>query len=303
MWLKKQAERIKSQVNINIQKVLKHGQYIMGPEVLELEKKLAKYVGVKYALDCSSGTDALLLSLMAYNVQPGDIIFTTSFSFIATSEVISLLGATPVFIDILPNTFNINPNKLVEIITKKYNTSKIKGIIAVDLFGLPANYKLINAIAKKFNLFVIEDAAQSLGAMYFDKRAGSLADIGCTSFFPSKPLGCYGDGGMCFTDDWEIYKKLFSLRVHGQGKHKYDNIIVGLNARLDTLQAAILLAKFDIFGEELELRKEKMRNYQTLFLDNKKIITPFTFLVNESSWALYTILTKDEEHRKRIKKN
>lgn len=302
MWLKQQAKKIESQINTNIQKVLKHGQYIMGPEVFELEKKLAEYVGVKYAIGCSSGTDALLLSLMAYNVKPGDIIFTSSFSFIATAEAISLLGAIPVFIDISPNTFNIDPTKLLEGIVKNHDTSKIKGIIAVDLFGLPANYKLINSIAEKFNLFVIEDAAQSFGAVQFDKRAGSLADIGCTSFFPSKPLGCYGDGGMCFTDDDDLYKKLVSLRVHGQGKNKYDNINIGLNARLDSLQAAILLAKFDIFEEELELKKEKAMNYRFLFIENQDITIPYIFYDNESSWALYTILTKNEEYRKRIQK-
>jgi len=299
MWLKKQAKIIEQKLSENIQKVLNHNQYIMGPEVYEIEETLANFVGVKHAISCSSGTDALLLSLMAYDIKPGDIILTTGFSFIATSEVISLLGATPVFVDISRNTFNINPNEIIKTISK-HDFKKIKGIIAVDLFGLPAHYKLINAIAKKYKLFVIEDAAQSLGAEYYGKKAGSLADIACTSFFPSKPLGCYGDGGMCFTDNTELYEKLISLRVHGKGVDKYNNINIGLNARLDTIQAAILLAKFDIFKVELEKRQKVEEYYKHILFDIKDIIIPYNFTEYKSAWAQYSILTKDKNHREKI---
>jgi len=301
MWLKQQFKIIESQINNNIQNVLFHGRFILGPEVLELEKKLAKYVGVKYALGCSSGTDALLLSLMAYDIQPGDIIFTTSFSFIATSEVISLLGATPVFIDIDPETYNIDSEKLLETINK-YPSNKRKGIIAVNLFGVSAHYMLINSIAKEYDLFVIEDACQSFGADYYSKKSCSLGDIGCTSFFPTKPLGCYGDGGMCFTNNDKIYEKLISLRVHGKGDNKYHNINVGLNARLDTIQAAILLAKFDIFEIEMKRREIVAKTYDHYLCDIKDIILPHTFAGYKSSWAQYSILTKDQNHRFKIQK-
>ena len=214
--LKTKQRRIKEQLDANIQKVLAHGSYIMGPEVKELEQKLASYVGIKHAIGCASGTNALLMALMAYGVGPGDAIFTTPFTFIATAEVISLLGATPVFVDIDPVTFNIDPAKLaLAIHAVKANNPSLhplpltpnalpltpRGVIPVDLFGLPADYDAINAIASDHGLFVIEDAAQYFGAVYKGKRAGALADVACTSFFPAKPLGCYGDGGMCFTDN------------------------------------------------------------------------------------------------------
>ena len=258
--LKKQQSLIRDNIEKNIKIVLDHSQYIMGPEVGELERRLAEYVGTNHAVACSSGTDALLLALMAYGVGPGDAIFTTPFTFIATAEVISVLGAVPVFVDIEPGTFNINPEKLEQAIlalksknlfqcrlpiTHDLSSLTPKGIIAVDLFGLPADYDQINAIAEDHSLFVIEDAAQSFGAVYKGRPACSLSHIACTSFFPAKPLGCYGDGGMCFTDDHSLAETLQSIRVHGKGTHKYDNARVGINGRLDTLQAAILLAKFD----------------------------------------------------------
>ena len=283
-----QQQRIKNQLDTRIQAVLAHGNYIMGPEVKELEDKLAAYVGAKHAIGCASGTDALLLALMAYGVGPGDAVFTTPFTFIATAEVISLLGATPVFVDIDPQTFNLDPAKLeLAIQALKQNDQSIyplprsnsildprssplkrsapptsdlqpRGIIAVDLFGLPADYDTINSIAKSHGLLVIEDAAQSFGANYKGKKACALADIACTSFFPAKPLGCYGDGGMCFTDDDTLAEVIKSLRVHGKGGHKYDNVRIGINGRLDTLQAAILLAKFEIFPEEVDTSQNKL---------------------------------------------
>lgn len=324
--LKTQQKRIKETLDANIQKVLAHGNYIMGPEVKELEKKLAAYVGVKHAIGCASGTDALLMALMAYGVGPGDAIFTTPFTFMATAEVISLLGATPVFVDIDPKTCNIDPAKLdLAIQAVKTNDRSLhplprskailpsplagegkgegeggflrpRGVIPVDLFGLIADYDAIESIAKKHDLFVIEDAAQSFGAEYKGRKACSFGHIACTSFFPAKPLGCYGDGGMCFTDNDELAAVLDSIRVHGKGSHKYDNARIGINGRIDTLQAAILLAKFDIFPEEVQLRQEVANRY-TALLDGTSVRPPRISPDNLSAWAQYSILARDEAHR------
>jgi dTDP-4-amino-4,6-dideoxygalactose transaminase len=302
---------IRDKIEANIQAVLSHGKYIMGPEIKELEKRLAEFVNVEHGIACSSGTDALLLALMAYDVGPGDAIFTSPFTFIATAEVISLLGATPVFVDIDPETFNLDPKHLERAIAALQKGSSDyplprtsgssltpKGIIAVDLFGLPAEYDAINAIAKKQGLFVIEDAAQSFGAEYKGKKACSLAEIACTSFFPAKPLGCYGDGGMCFTEDEKLAQTMRSLCVHGQGDHKYENVRIGINGRLDTLQAAILHAKFDIFPKEIELRQEAATRYSKLFADlGSGLVTPYVPEEFHSAWAQYSILSKDENHR------
>ncbi len=287
-----QQKRIRSKIEANIAKVLDHGKYIMGPEIRELEERLGEYTGVRHVITCSSGTDALLMALMAYNVGPGDAIFTTPFTFIATAEVISILGATPVFIDIDPVTFNLDPAKLL------IRNSELtpRGIIAVDLFGLPADYDAINNFAKKHNLFVIEDAAQSFGAEYHGRKAGSLADIACTSFFPAKPLGCYGDGGAVLTNQDDLAEKIRSVRVHGQGKNKYDNVRIGINGRMDTFQAAILSAKFDIFPEEVELRQDVAKRYKELSA-NSSLITPSVPTGIKSVWAQYSLLAKNESHR------
>jgi dTDP-4-amino-4,6-dideoxygalactose transaminase len=250
---------------------------------------------------------------MAYKIGPGDAIFTTPFTFIATGEVISLLGATPVFVDIDPQTFNIDPGKLelaVQAISANEATDHPaprsagslipKGIIAVDLFGLPADYDNINAIANRHNLFVLEDAAQSFGAENKGKKTCNLTELGCTSFFPAKPLGCYGDGGMCFTDNENLYEILNSLRVHGKGTHKYDNVRTGINGRLDTLQAAILLAKFDIFPEEIELRQQVARRYTQLLNQNAEVQAPLVPGEMKSAWAQYSVLAKDETHRSKL---
>jgi UDP-2-acetamido-2-deoxy-ribo-hexuluronate aminotransferase len=310
-----QQKRIRENIEQRIKKVLEHGQYIMGPEIKELENKLTNYVGVKYAIGCASGTDALLMALMAYGVGPGDAIFTTPFTFIATAEVISLLGATPVFVDIDPRTFNIAPERLEKAIKAlKSNDSSVhplpnlehetlnfeltpKGVIPVDLFGLPADYDRINTIATKHGLFVIEDAAQSFGAEYKDKKACSLAEIGCTSFFPAKPLGCYGDGGMCFTDNDEKATVIRSLLVHGKGIDKYDNVRIGINGRLDTLQAAILLAKLDIFPEEIELRQQVAQKYTNLLSSQSSVLAPLIPGGMRSAWAQYSVLARDGEQR------
>ncbi len=299
-----QQKRIKEKIDRNIQTVLKHGKYIMGPEVKELEDRLADYTGVKHAIGCSSGTDALLLPLMAYGVGPGDAIFTTPFTFVATAEVIRILGATPVFVDIDPDTFNIDPDKLeVAVQALQAETQaplEPKGIVPVDLFGLPADYDRINAIAKKYGLFVVEDAAQSFGAQYNGKKACGLADVGCTSFFPAKPLGCYGDGGMCFTNDDELAKTLRSLLVHGQGTDKYDNVRIGINGRIDTLQAAILLAKFDIFPEEVELRNKVADEYARQLSADPRVKTPLVPEGLRSVWAQYSVLAENPGERERL---
>lgn len=299
--LKTQQNRIKEQLDANIQKVLAHGNYIMGPEVKELETKLAAYVGAKHAIGCASGTDALLMALMALNVGPGDAVFTTPFTFIATAEVISLLGATPVFVDIDPKTYNIDPQKLEQaILSVKSGDSRLhpRAVIPVDLFGLPADYDAIDAIAKKHNLFVIEDAAQSFGAEYKGKKACAFGHIACTSFFPAKPLGCYGDGGMCFTDDDALAKVLDSIRVHGKGSHKYDNARIGINGRLDTLQAAILLAKFEIFPEEVESRNQAAARYtEGIGKSAATVIIPNIPEGYKSVWAQYSLLAESEAQR------
>jgi UDP-2-acetamido-2-deoxy-ribo-hexuluronate aminotransferase len=299
-----QQKRIKAKIDEKIQGVLRHGQYIMGPEMVELETALASYTGTKYALSCSSGTDALLMALMAFNVGPGDAVFTTPFTFIATAEVISLLGATPVFVDIQVDTFNLDPDKLSQAlkdfqIHKRSKGLKPKGIITVDLFGLPADYEKINLIARQYDLFVIEDAAQSFGAQYYGKKAGSFGDIACTSFFPAKPLGGYGDGGMCFTNQDDLEQSMVSLRNHGQGDHRYENVRIGINGRLDTLQAAILLCKFDIFPREIEMRQEVAERYTHLLFETSLKLPAIPERM-VSVWAQYSVLAENSSQRQML---
>ena len=298
-----QQKRIIGKIEANIKAVLSHGKYIMGPEVKMLEDSLALYVGTKHAVSCASGTDALLMALMAYDIGQGDAVFTTPFTFIATAEVISLLGATPIFVDIDPDTYNIDPQKLdlailkIKSLTPGGKALRPKAVIAVDLFGLTADYDAIQTIAQKHQLVIIEDAAQSFGAEYKNKKACAFGDIACTSFFPAKPLGCYGDGGMCFTNDAQIEAKLKSIRVHGQGGHKYDNVRIGINGRLDTLQAAILLAKFEIFPEEIKLRQEGAERYTNLLSPLSFIKTPHIPPYCKSAWAQYSILAENRSNR------
>jgi UDP-2-acetamido-2-deoxy-ribo-hexuluronate aminotransferase len=304
-----QQRRISEKLNANIARVLAHGQYINGPEVRELEAALAAYVDVKHAVGCASGTDALLMALMALEIGPGDAVFTTPFTFVATAEVIGLLGATPVFVDIDPATFNIDPAKLEQAIEAVEKGDQAlhplpgavcvrlrpRAVIPVDLFGLPADYDAIEAVAARRVIAVIEDAAQSFGGEYKGKKACSFGMIACTSFFPAKPLGCYGDGGMCFTQDDRLAELLRSIRVHGQGSDKYENIRIGINGRLDTLQAAILLAKFEIFPEEMDLRREVARRYNeglAGFVTMQEIPEGC-----RSAWAQYSILARDSDER------
>ena len=292
-----QQQRIRPQIDAAIKRVLDHGRYIMGPEVSEFEQMLADFVGVRHAIGCSSGTDALLLALMAYEIGPGDAIFTTPFTFFASCETIALTGATPVFVDIDPKTFNIDVRNLEAALADFAGIHpgtgqplRPRGIMPVDLFGLPADYDAILQLADAHDLFVIEDAAQSCGATYKDRRAPGLAHIGATSFFPAKPLGCYGDGGAVFTDDDELADRVRSLLVHGKGSDKYDNVRVGLNARLDTLQAAILIEKLKIFDDELTLRETLARTYSdALHRPEVGVSTPQVTRGCRSAWAQYTL--------------
>lgn len=315
--LKAQYKLLEPQIRQRIEQVLEHGNYIMGPEVKELEARLAEFVGTRHVISCSSGTDALLMPLMALGVGPGDAVFTTPFTFIATAEVISLLGATPVFVDIDPVTFNIDPNKLDQALrdfhapasehpyprSAAHDRARLtpKAVIPVDLFGLPCDYGRINAIAARHGVKVIEDAAQGFGGEYRGHKAGSLAWCGCTSFFPAKPLGCYGDGGAIFTDSDELKAQLESIRVHGKGSDKYDNIRVGMNGRLDTIQAAILLPKLAVFAQEVAKRLEVANRYGRGLSDLAPGLrapsTPEGYL---SSWAQYSLLAGNEAARERI---
>lgn len=298
--LQRQFSILERLINERIKQVLTHCKFILGPEVFELEQKLAEYVNRRYCVSCSSGTDALLMPLMALGIGAGDAVFTTPFTFIATSEVIRLVGATPVFVDIDPSTFNIDHTQLEVIICKIKRSNKLRptAIIPVDLFGLPADYPALLEIAKKHNLIVIEDAAQGFGGKINEQKACSFGEISATSFFPAKPLGAYGDGGAIFTDDAHLYNLLISIRVHGQGIDRYENIRNGINGRLDTIQAAILLAKLAIFDDELAKRNEIANKYNSLLKD--KVIVPQIPAGYTSSWAQYSILTEDEKHRKNI---
>jgi len=318
-----QQRRIRDKIESNISAILDHGQYIMGPEVSLLEERLADYVGSTHALACASGTDALLLALMAFEVGPGDAIFTSPFTFIATAEVISLLGATPVFVDIDPDTFNMDPVRLEYAIqavkkndatihplpatnsTSRHNSPafKPKGVITVDLFGLLADYERIEGVCRKHELLVIEDAAQSFGAELNGNKACSFGDVACTSFFPAKPLGGYGDGGMCFTNDQRLIHVMDSIRSHGKGNHRYDHVRLGLNGRLDTLQAGVLLAKFDIFPDEIERRQQVANRYTELLQAFSDIQLPIIPQGSKSAWAQYSILAKNGEHRLNLQNN
>lgn len=287
--LKTQQDKIKDTLARRISAVLAHGKYILGPEVKELEEKLADYVGVKHCITCANGTDALLIALMALGIKAGDEVITTAFTYVATGEVIARLGATPVFVDIDVKTYNIDPEKIEAAITKK-----TKAIMPVSLYGQCADFDRINAIAQKHHLAVIEDGAQSFGATYHGRKSCGLSTIGCTSFFPTKPLGCYGDGGACFTNDDELAKAMDQIHRHGQDR-RYHHVRMGLNSRLDTLQAAILLAKFESFQVEVERRGHIGARYTEKFQKNTKMIPPYIVEGNTSVYAQYTIRVEDRE--------
>jgi len=279
--LKAQYKRLKARVDARVQAVLEHGRFILGPEVRELEEQLAARVGARHCLTCASGTDALLLALMALDVGPGDEVITSTFTFIATGEMITLLGAQPVFADIDPVTYNLDPAGIEAAVTPR-----TKAILPVSLYGQPAEMNAINEIAERHGLAVIEDAAQSFGARYKGRASANLSTIGCTSFFPSKPLGCYGDGGACFTHDDGLVQAMAELRNHGQAG-RYLHTRIGINGRLDTLQAAVLLAKLEVFDEELALRQKAAEHYTAKL--RGAVPTPRVLPDRTSAWAQYTI--------------
>ncbi len=300
--LNRQYETIEDNVKSRIERVLQHKAFIMGPEISELEDRLAKFTGRKYAFGCSNGTDALVIPLMAYELKENDAVFLPSFTFFATAESVSIVGGTPVFVD-SDETHNIDTADLRSRIEKTISEGKLnpRGIIAVDLFGLPADYDEIQKIADEFGLFVISDTAQGFGGEYKGKRAGSFGDVASTSFFPAKPLGCYGDGGAIFTDDDELAEKIRSIRVHGQGSSRYDNVRIGINGRLDTIQAAILLAKLDIFEDEIVKRQHVAQRY----MENLSGVVETPIIPSNclSAWAQIALLAKDNAQRELIIKS
>ncbi|MDP4532060.1 DegT/DnrJ/EryC1/StrS aminotransferase family protein [Marinobacter salarius] len=291
-----QQARIKDQIDQNIQKVLAHGKYILGPEVTELEEKLAAYCGARYCISVANGTDALQIAQMALGVGHGDEVIVPGFSYIATAETPAVLGAKPVYVDIDPRTYNLNPEKLEAAITPR-----TKAIIPVSLYGQCADFDAINAIAEKHGISVIEDGAQSFGASYKGRKSCNLTTIGCTSFFPSKPLGCYGDGGAIFTNDDKLAIILRQIARHGQDR-RYHHLRVGVNSRLDTLQAAILLPKLELLDEEIQLRNQVAENYTRLLNEAAISTMPFVEKHNNSAWAQYTIrVEKREQMQKKLK--
>lgn len=290
-----QYQHLKTRIDQRVHDVLNHGKYIMGPEVFELEEKLAEFVGVKHAITCANGTDALQLAMMVLDIKEGDAVFCPTFTFFATAEVVSFANATPVFVDSDEETFNICPKDLERQVQKVLAEGKLtpKAIIAVDLFGLPANYPEIEALAKKYNLKLVEDAAQGFGGELNGKKAGSFGDLATTSFFPAKPLGCYGDGGAIFTNNDDYAELLKSYRVHGKGTDKYDNVRIGMNSRLDTIQAAILLEKLAEFPKELINRNIAADKYNDELRNKYK--TPIVPRNYYSSWAQYTIKVENRD--------
>ncbi len=300
--LHKQFDLISDKISGNLSKVYEEKHFISGKEVSLLEDELSKFANVKNTVTCGNGTDALTIVLMSKHLNRNDLVFVPSFTFFASSESISLAGATPAFVDVDPDTFNMDPKALEETILESLKSEySPKGIVAVDLFGLPANFKEIQKIADKYNLFIIEDAAQGFGASIGDQIAGSFGDFSTTSFFPAKPLGCYGDGGAIFTDNDESADDFRSISVHGKGRNKYDNIQIGLNSRLDTIQAVILREKLKIFKKEIDMRQVVARQYTeslSNFLDTPKIPEGYV-----STFAQYTLKAEDSKHREAIIKH
>jgi UDP-2-acetamido-2-deoxy-ribo-hexuluronate aminotransferase len=287
--LKSQYQRLKSEIDAGIQRVLDHGQYILGPEVAELEERLAAYTGAKYCISVANGTDALQIALMALGVGPGDEVITPGFTYIATAETVALLRAKPIYVDINARTYNLDPNLL-----EAAMTPRTKAIIPVSLYGQCADFDAINAIAARHGIPVIEDAAQSFGATYKGRKSCNLSSIACTSFFPSKPLGCYGDGGAVFTNDESLAQAIRQIARHGQ-ERRYHHIRVGVNSRLDTLQAAILLPKLSILDEEISARQEVAARYTAMLNGAGISYAPFIEPHNLSAWAQYTVCVANRE--------
>src|ERR1700744_5312676 len=285
--LQAQRRRLGAPLNAAIQAAVEGGQWILGPQVAQLERELAAWAGVKHAIACANGTDALLLVLRAWGVGPGDAVFVPAFTFAASGEVVVLAGATPVFVDVLPDTFNMDPASLEAAIAlvKREGKIKAKVVMPVDLFGQPADYRALAPIAAREGLKLLCDAAQGFGGLLDGKRAGAIGDAAATSFFPAKPLGCYGDGGACFTNDDELKDLLISLRMHGQGADRYEHVHIGMNSRLATIQAAIPIEKRKIFADEIDLRNKVAKRYNDAFSSSNRIVTPRVIEGATSSWA------------------
>jgi dTDP-4-amino-4,6-dideoxygalactose transaminase len=291
-----QQARLRPQLDRAIARVLDGGQYVMGPEVGQLEQQLAEFCGAKHCLSCANGTDALQLALMALGIGEGDAVFVPSFTFAATAEVVPLVNATPIFVDVLPDTFNMDPESLKRAIAEAKDIGlRPAAVIPVDLFGLAADYDVLEVICKENNLKLISDSAQGFGANYHGRITGSIGDIATTSFFPAKPLGCYGDGGAIFTDSDDLAVLLNSYRVHGQGHHKYFNERVGINSRLDTLQAAILIEKLAVYADELQARQRVADRYNAGL--SNRYETPYIPEGQTSVWAQYTLKTASSAER------
>ena len=293
--LQAQRRRLGAPLEAAIRAAVEGGQWILGPQVAQFEQDIAQWTGVKHAIACANGTDALLLVLRAWGVGPGDAVFVPAFTFAASAEVVALAGASPVFVDVLPDTFNMSPASLEAAIALVKREGKLapKVVMPVDLFGQPADYRALGAIAVREGLKLFCDTAQGFGGLLDGKRAGAIGDAAATSFFPAKPLGCYGDGGACFTNDDGLKEKLLSLRVHGQGSHRYEHVHVGLNSRLDTIQAAILIEKLKIFPDEIEARNRIARRYDEAFAGSNRVVTPAVIAGATSTWAQYTLQVED----------
>ena len=289
--LQQQRRRLGAPLDAAIRAAVEGGQWILGPQVAQLERELAAWAGVKHAIACANGTDALLLVLRAWDVGPGDAVFVPAFTFAASGEVVVLAGATPVFVDVLPDTFNMDPASLEAAIDLVKRDGKLapKVVMPVDLFGQPADYRTLEPIARRAGLKLLCDTAQGFGGLLDGRRAGAIGEAAATSFFPAKPLGCYGDGGACFTNDDGLKDLLLSIRMHGQGSDRYEHVRVGLNSRLDTIQAAILIEKLKIFDDEIEQRNVVAGRYNRAFAGSNKIVTPRVIEGAVSTWAQYTL--------------
>jgi dTDP-4-amino-4,6-dideoxygalactose transaminase len=289
--LQAQRRRLGAPLDAAIRAAVEGGQWILGPQVGQLERDLAAWAGVKHAIACANGTDALLLVLRAWGVGPGDAVFVPAFTFAASGEVVVLAGATPVFVDVLPDTFNMDPASLEAAIAlvKREGVLRPKVVMPVDLFGQPADYRSLSPIVAREGMKLFCDTAQGFGGLLDGKRAGAIGDAAATSFFPAKPLGCYGDGGACFTNDDELKDLLLSIRMHGQGSDRYEHVRIGLNSRLDTIQAAILIEKLKIFEDEIEKRNVVAKRYNEAFAGSNRLITPRMLEGTVSTWAQYTL--------------
>jgi dTDP-4-amino-4,6-dideoxygalactose transaminase len=295
--LQAQRKRIGEPLNQAILAAVEAGQWIMGPQVKDLEQKLAAFAGVKHAIACANGTDSLMIVLRAWNIGPGDAVFVPAFTFAATAEVVALVGASPIFVDVLEDTFNMDPASLEAAIAqvKKDGKLKLRAVMPVDLFGQPADYDALALICAREGLKLFCDTAQGFGGLLNGKRAGGIGDAAGTSFFPAKPLGCFGDGGATFTNDDELATTLRSIRVHGQGSDKYENVRVGVNSRLDTIQAAVLLEKLKIFPDEIDARNVVAKRYNDGFSGSNRIVVPRVIDNATSTWAQYTLQVETRE--------